>query len=117
MSYQNVRLADDIERAIRVTHDHRRRNADHAIAGASEHPIAPGIGACSQSVVAAIDLDHEAPRGSEEVDDETFDHGLPPKPDAELTTAKRFPEPRFGRGWSRAHLPSIDVEESLACDR
>jgi hypothetical protein len=64
-------------------------------------------------VVRAVDLDDQARRGSEEVDDVTLQHDLPPKPNPELRPPKRAPEHALGLRRSAAHAVCVAREPLL----
>jgi hypothetical protein len=48
---------------------------EHLIAQAPEHCIAPSIGTLPPGVVRTIDLDHQPPRGRQEIRDVAAAHG------------------------------------------
>ncbi|HEY6559654.1 MAG TPA: hypothetical protein VI072_20370 [Polyangiaceae bacterium] len=87
---------------------------EHAIAEALKLVIAARIsGAAVLMVRAAIDLDDELGRGSEEVDDEAVGkHDLAPELHTETATAKhQLPEPLLTGRWTLTHGVSALSEE------
>jgi hypothetical protein len=64
------------------------RQAQDAVASATQASLTLGIERDALGVIAAIDFDDEADRGSEEVDDVVADDNLATKLDAELFTTE-----------------------------
>jgi len=76
-----------------LAHDQLRLEPKHPIAEPPERPIPLRIERPPPSVIATIHLDHQPRRHGDKVADETPERHLPPKPDAELPTAKLEPQP------------------------
>jgi hypothetical protein len=59
-----------MKRTLDIANDERCVDPNDTISGALERNIAAGVGALALTVIRAIDLNHEALRGSQEVCDE-----------------------------------------------
>ena len=84
--------ADLSDRALDVADYERRFDPNDAITGTRERHITAGVGARSFAVILAIDFNHEALRGSQEVRDEAAEQRyLAAKEHAQTAPANAVP--------------------------
>ena len=92
------RRANAIEGDFHIASEERRFGPNDAITGALERRITARVSGRAFAVVRAVDLNHEALRGSEEIRDEAPEHGhLPAKDYAQAAPADASPKHKGSR--------------------
>jgi hypothetical protein len=99
-----LRIAHDRDGLLDILLHHSCFQPQDTIAGAMQLAIAPRVRAQATRVTFAIDLDDEAHRRCDKINDEPPNDNLPLKRNPKLLAAQPRPKQRFRARSHRAHL-------------